>query len=154
MEPPIRLVLPEDSPGLAALHARAFDTPWSESAIRALLASPGVWGPALADGSGFALVRTIADEAELLTLAVDPARRRRRLGRRLLAAAVAGAERGGAGVLHLEVAVDNEAAVAFYTGAGFTPAGRRRGYYARENGRVDALLMSRVLNSGAAQPYP
>ncbi len=137
-----------DSPGLAALHARAFEAPWSETAIRSLLTSPGVFGVALADGSGFALARAAAGEAELLTIAVDPDRRGRRLGRALLEAVTVRAAAVGAVELHLEVAVDNPAAIALYERTGFGRTGRRRGYYQRADGRADALVMTLVLNSG------
>jgi ribosomal-protein-alanine N-acetyltransferase len=142
-------VRPGDTPGLAALHARAFDTPWDTATFRVLLASPGVFGAAAADGSGFALARVAADEAELLTIAVDPTGRRSGLGTALLERVVIDVATAGAGVLHLEVAVDNAAAIALYAGAGFHEAGRRRGYYTRAGGRVDALVMTLALNSPA-----
>ena len=56
-----------------------------------LVASPGVAGLLLqVDGhdAGFALCRVAADEAELLTIAVRPARRRQGAARRLLAAVI------------------------------------------------------------------
>jgi ribosomal-protein-alanine N-acetyltransferase len=43
----------------------------------------------------------------------------------------------------LEVRVDNEPARALYLREGFTELGVRRGYY--DNGRVDAVVMTRVL---------
>ena len=132
------------------MHARAFEAAWSEAAIRALLESEGVSGLASADGSGFALVRVVAGEAELLSLAVDPARRRAGVGAALVEAVAAAAEAAGAAALHLEVAVDNLAAVALYEAAGFGRAGLRRGYYQRANRRADALVMTRVLNSQKA----
>ena len=147
MPPHIRQVGLADSPGLAAAHARAFDpatnaAPWSEADIRSLLSLPDVFGFGAVDGSGFGLGRAAAGEAELLTLAVDPSRRRHGLGRRLLEAVIVGAAARGAEVVHLEVAVDNRAAVGLYEAAGFAKAGSRRGYYARSGGRADALIMT------------
>jgi ribosomal-protein-alanine N-acetyltransferase len=53
--------------------------------------------------------------------------------------------------LFLEVAVDNAAAIGLYRAAGFTEAGRRRGYYTKtEDARVDALIMRRDLNRAPA----
>ena len=129
--------------GLATLHAEAFDTPWSAAAFADLLNQPGVQLEAEADG--FILIRTVADEAEILTLAVHPSARRRGLGARLVRAAEARAVAAGAERLFLEVAEDNAAARALYAALGFQPMGRRPRYYARPQGpAIDALLL--VLN--------
>jgi ribosomal-protein-alanine N-acetyltransferase len=126
---------------LARLHAAAFATPWDESAFGALLAQSGVF--AEADEDGFILCRVVADEAEILTVAVHPDARRGGVGTRLVRAAARRASAGGAARLFLEVADDNVAARALYDRAGFVVAGRRKGYYARDNGpRADALIMS------------
>ncbi len=77
---------------------------------------------------GFSLVRAVADEAELLLLAVDPAAQRRGIGQALLDEFIAGALARGAHRLHLEVR-DGNPAIALYRAAGFSPAGRRRNYY-------------------------
>lgn len=134
-----------DAAALAALHATAFDRPWGEAEIAALLATPRV--VALAEpGAGFVMVRAVADEAEILTLAVVPAARRRGLGRRLVEAAAAWAESAGAASLFLEVAEDNVAARALYAATGFAEAGRRPGYYARAGAAaVDALVLVRQI---------
>ena len=59
---------------------------WTRQDMAELLASPGVAGLLLqVDGqdAGFALCRVAADEAELLTIAVRPARRRHGVGARV-----------------------------------------------------------------------
>lgn len=130
-----------DPAHLAALHAQAFDAFWDAAAFSALLDQPGV--SALAEDDGFILVRIVADEAEILTLAVRPAARRSGLGGRLVLAAAAAAAESGAARMFLEVADDNVAARALYARAGFVEAGRRPGYYARPDGsRRDALLLA------------
>ena len=126
---------------LAAIHAEAFETPWDAASLSALLASPGVFVVAGADG--FILIRVVADEAEILTLAVRTPARRGGLGARLVEAAVVRAAALGAERMFLEVAEDNAAARALYARAGFHEAGRRRGYYARGDGsREDALVLA------------
>ena len=126
---------------LAALHATAFDAPWKAGEIAQLLAGPGVF--VVAEPDGFILIRVVADEAEILTLAVRPSARRGGLGRRLVEAAVVRAAALGAERMFLEVAEDNVAARALYARTGFTEAGRRRGYYARADGsREDALVLA------------
>lgn len=127
---------------LAALHARCFETPrpWSAEEIAATLAAPGAF--LLTEDAGFLIGRAIAGEAELLTLAVDPGRRRAGTGRRLLARFLEETRARGAGTAFLEVASDNAGAIALYLEGGFEPAGRRRGYYARPGAApLDAVVM-------------
>jgi ribosomal-protein-alanine N-acetyltransferase len=148
----LRPATPADGAALAELHAAAFDEPWSADDILrfaedrggfALVADDGEAGAALA---GFILCRTIAGEAEVLTLAVRPPARRRGIGRALLEAAIALAQPAAA-TMFLEVAADNPGAAELYAGAGFETVGRRAGYYGRAGGSVDALVMRRALNS-------
>ncbi len=139
----LRPAAPDEAAVLAALHAQAFDHPWPEREIAELMASPGVFALMVED-QGFILCRSIAGEAEILTLAVSPARRRAGVGRALVETAAGVAVETGAETLFLEVADDNLAALALYAAAGFEPVGRRKAYYA--NGS-DAVVMRRALNS-------
>ncbi|WP_101067679.1 GNAT family N-acetyltransferase [Roseovarius salinarum] len=132
---------------MAALHARAFageGRGWRAPEFRALLDSVGVF--ATGDARAFALGRVAGDEAELLTLATDPAHRRQGLGRARLADYEAEARQRGARHAFLEVAGDNAAACMLYRAAGYAEAGRRPAYYARPGGsRADALILRRPL---------
>ena len=139
----------------AALHRQAFEPlgerPWTPRDMAELLASPGVAGLLLeVEGreDGFALWRTVADEAELLTIAVQSDRRRHGLGRALLAAVVGQARRGGAQCLFLEVGADNAPARSLYSQAGFVEVGRRPDYYRRHTGFADALVLRLTLIAG------
>jgi ribosomal-protein-alanine N-acetyltransferase len=88
---------------------------------------------------------------EILTLGVVPGARRRGVARALLAAALPAACDLGAEEVFLEVAVDNEAAIALYAALGFRRAGLRRSYYDRgAAGFADALVMRLDLNAAAA----
>jgi ribosomal-protein-alanine N-acetyltransferase len=138
-----RATLADDAAALAALHAQAFDRPWPEAEIAAVMAGPGAFG-LMVEERGFILCRAIAGEAEILTLAVAPAARRTGVGRALVEAAVGLAATRGAFSLFLEVAHDNPAALALYDSAGFQRVGLRRGYYAHG---ADAVVMSRPLNT-------
>lgn len=143
-----------DVPELAELMARAFDPrfgeAWSSQQLAGALAVPDTWAERLdEDGSclGFALVRRIFDEAELMLVAVAPEARGRGLGRRLLDAALSGARLRGAGTLFLEVRDGNIAAASLYHSAGFVEVGRRRDYYTGTSGeRFDAVTMRRDLS--------
>ncbi len=131
---------------LAALHGRCFTTPrpWSEAAFAGLLPSVGVF--VLGDARGFVMGRAVAGEAEVLTLAVDPAQRRQGLARELMAAFAAKARELGAESAFLEVAEDNAAAIALYLSLGYAPVGHRRGYFKTPQGQhIDALVLTRPL---------
>ncbi|MGF1465685.1 MAG: GNAT family N-acetyltransferase [Sandaracinaceae bacterium] len=128
-------------------------------AAAAVLADAGLrgWGPAdLAaeqrrDGEavvvarcgghllGSAILRTVADEGEVLTVAVVARARGRGVGRRLVSALLATARRRRLQRVHLEVADHNLAARRLYAGLGFAVVGRRPGYY--PDG-ADAVLMA------------
>lgn len=135
--------VPQTASGhLADIHATAFEAPWTAAAFADLLGQTGVFG--LATGAdGFILCRVVADEAEILTLAVRPEARRRGLARALVHAANDAAKVRGSTRLFLEVAEDNTAAIELYRSAGFSSVGRRRGYYPRPDGSaVDALVLA------------
>ncbi len=125
------LVTPShDAEALARLHASCFAESWSAEWIGRLLAQPGVFAClAEGNGGGFVLVRAAGGEAEILTLAVTPAARRRGIGSALIAAACGRAQEIGAETMFLEVSRTNEPAQALYRRLGFREVGRRRGYY-------------------------
>ena len=83
-------------------------------------------------------------DSEVLTFAVDPARRGTGLGRLLLERHLLNLERGGARLIFLEVSDDNAAALALYERAGFKIIGRRENYYQRANGERRAALTMRL----------
>ena len=139
------------APLLEALHAVAFDTPWSAKVLAELIETPGAfaWIAAI-DGqekpAGFILGRVAADEAEILTLAVRPSVRRAGVGRALMAVAMESAIVAGADRMFLEVAEDNVAGRALYAALGFTEVGLRPAYYERPHGpAVPARILSRAL---------
>jgi ribosomal-protein-alanine N-acetyltransferase len=147
----------EDAVALAQVHAWAFESPWPPEAFAALLETPGVFALTAVeeDPVAFILMRAIAGEAEVLTLAVAPAHQRRGAARSLLTAALDLAAAAGSETAFLEVAADNAGAIALYGAAGFESAGRRVGYYARQHGpAVDALVLRRTLNSVDPSVYP
>lgn len=131
---------------LATLHNAAFEAQraWSEAEFQDLLANNNCH--VFSDRYGFSLIRVVADEAELLTLAVHPEKQNGGLGRRLLDQTIAVASTHGAAEMFLEVAADNTPAIRLYTSSGFATVGKRPQYYARSNtAPVDALVMARAL---------
>lgn len=134
---------------LAAIHGAAFDKEgWDADSFAQLLAQDGTRALVAVEtgqepiACGFVLVRIAADEAEILTLAVVPARRRERIATRLVDSAKRYVAAGGARALFLEVATDNTPARLLYDALGFSQVGLRRGYYERKGALpADAILM-------------
>jgi ribosomal-protein-alanine N-acetyltransferase len=133
----IRTVTATDLPVLARLHALSFPEAWGESALAELIGAPGAAGLIAEPNLGFVLVRTVADEAEVLTICVANAERQSGIGAALLQAAAAKAVEAGAKTMFLEVVTDNEAAKTLYYRCGFRTVGTRRAYYQGK----DALVM-------------
>lgn len=131
---------------MAEIHGLAMEATeaWNAATMQGFLTAPGA--VFFASGRGFALGRVTLDEAELLTVAVDPAARRQGTARACLTGFEAEAARRGAARVFLEVARTNTAARALYVGAGYVEDGFRRGYYRCADGPpVDAVLMSKPL---------
>jgi len=95
---------------------------------------------------GFFAAQVLFENCELLSLGVLPSRRRGGCGRLLLERGFGEAERQGAGKIDLEVAENNRGGRSFYQSLGFSPIGRRPGYYHGPDGRaIDALILSKPL---------
>jgi ribosomal-protein-alanine N-acetyltransferase len=127
---------------LARLHAACFTTPrpWGEAEFAELLTTSGAF--LLTRPGGFLLGRVIADEAELLTLAVDPDHRRAGIARALVGAFHADVKARAARTAFLEVAEDNTVARALYLATGWIESGRRKAYYHCPDGTLrDAIVM-------------
>lgn len=93
--------------------------------------------------AGFLVARRVADDIEILNLAVRPDARRKGFGASLLREALAWGASLRARRAHLEVRASNLAALRFYERHGFVTAGRRPRYY---SGPVeDALLLTAAL---------
>lgn len=139
---------------LSDIHSAAFRRGWSGAEFEALLVQPGVsallaWYRGAFGArapAGFVLYRQVADEAEILSVAVIGAWRRRGIARRLLEEALRELYREGVASIHLEVEDANEAALSLYRGMEFRESGKRAGYYTQ--GREwpgGALVMLRQL---------
>ncbi len=138
----------EQAAACAAVHGPAFAHAWSEEEFESLLASAACRADGAFDGEagrliGFVLSRRAVDEAEILTVAVASAARRRGAGKMLIQRHLQRLRDDGVARLFLEVADDNAAAIALYRGAGFVEAGRRAGYYRRPDAPPGAALVLR-----------
>ncbi len=148
--PAIVVATPFHAAVVSALHALCFpDDAWDGAAVGGLLGDAAVDGLLLCEPAdrpvGFVLVRTAADEAEILAIGIWPDARRRGLGARLLAASCDVVARRGAERIFLEVSETNGPALSLYRRAGFVPVGRRRHYYGVG---LDALVLRRTIAAG------
>ena len=140
----IERVGPAHAAVLAAIHGAAFPhEAWGAGAFQVQLEMHSVLG-LLDSRGGFALLRITADEAELLTLGVLPAMRRRGIARDLLEEGIRRARTLGVRTLFLEVNIRNHPARRLYEATGFREVGRRPRYYA--NGE-DALILRATLDA-------
>lgn len=136
----------EFDPRLVQIHARTFDFGWKDSDFLEYLNDGRHTLSGVFSDTGlqaFILSSVMADEAEILTIATDPAAQRQGHARALLKHLIDDLRRRQTHSLFLEVAVDNPAAIALYLGMGFRQVGKRPSYYSRKDGPlVDALILS------------
>jgi ribosomal-protein-alanine N-acetyltransferase len=142
---------PDDIDSVMEVMDSAFGTQfgeaWTRSQLSGILPMSGVFLILACDvgtgaAVGFSLFRTVADESELLLIAVPPGKQRCGIGRRLLDDFLTRAREYSVARVHLEVR-DGNPAVTMYKAAGFSPVGRRRNYYHAVDGkRFDAITLS------------
>ena len=143
----------EDSAALARIHREDFVPPWNEDDFETMLGQDVMFGYKAVDtgkpragAAGFVLARSMAGEAEIITIAVARAHRRRGLGRFLMDAVLRDLHAVRATALFLEVDEKNAAAIALYKKLGFREVGKRAGYYRSAVGTPgNALVMRRDL---------
>lgn len=128
---------------LAEVEREVFDElAWTEEMLRGELKNPFSVIMLLrgdAEILGHLLFRAIAEEAELLRLAIRPAFQRRGLGSILFREFLNLLRERGIKKIFLEVKVSNDKALGFYRRWGFIPLGVRHNYY--KNGE-NALLLT------------
>lgn len=143
---------PEDLPAVLDIERASHVDPWRESFFAEELTRPQALNlvARLKDDRcrivGYICVWLVADEVQIFNLAVDPAVRRRGVGRRLLLAALDKACKRNARVAFLEVRRSNRAAQQLYQSVGFRPSGLRPNYY--EGIKEPALLMELEMDRG------
>jgi ribosomal-protein-alanine N-acetyltransferase len=139
-----------DAARLAELHAHGFYRGWPVQDFAAYIAGRDTPIYVACDArrkiAGFAMIRLAGDEAELITIAVDPKWRKKGVGLALLRAVFEDLLMTPAKRLFLEVAADNPAALKLYAKMGFAKIAERKGYYERADGQpATAIVMARDL---------
>jgi ribosomal-protein-alanine N-acetyltransferase len=144
-EPALSAARPADAAAIAAVHGVSFQRGWDEHEIHRLLIENNVVAHRAMAGRkliGFILSRLAAGEAEILSVAVAPAWRGRKLSRPLLDLHLRRVAGLGVRAVFLEVGENNVPACRLYRRAGFREVGRRQGYY---EGGATALVLRRDL---------
>ena len=132
---------------VVANETSAYKYPWSKQNFLDCLQS-GYQCWVLADKQqiiAHGVISIAICEAHLLTLCVHPKYQRRGFGRRILILLLDRAAQLDSSECFLEVRISNRIAISLYESMGFESVGRRKGYYPSEQGREDALIMSRTL---------
>lgn len=149
MHPEIRLARLRDAPAIAAMsrdHIEAgLGWSWTAARVRRAIGERGTNVIVAAEGSAvraFAIMKYLEEEAHLLLFAVTPVRRRRGLGRALMAWLDETVRVAGIGSVQLEVRAGNLGARAFYRSLGYAEDELLRGYY---RGVEAAVRMRRSL---------
>lgn len=137
-----------DAKTLADLHARAFYRGWPTGEFATYIDDARQTPTYIATDArhhiaGFAIIRLVEDEAELLTIVVEDKWRAKGVGKSLLRAAIDDLTMTPARRLFLEVEDANVAALALYKGLGFEDVARREGYYTRPDGTKAAAVVMR-----------
>ena len=133
-----------DADAMADIHAKCFDKAWPATDMRTHIDRDiciGVGQPLMS----FIILRSVGDQAEVLTIATDPDHRRHGLGRKILLSGQKSAKEEGAEIIFLEVAEDNAGAAHLYRTSGYQQISRRPAYYRRSSGRVAALVFRKDL---------
>jgi [ribosomal protein S18]-alanine N-acetyltransferase len=143
----IRAFRTEDAPAVTAILRGAPEAAnWTEESYRESLSLPGVVDfVSEGDGrvTGFLIGRQVADDAEILNLAVAALARGRGEGGALLRAAIDEFRVRGVSRVFLEVRESNATGIAFYEKRGFFKTGRRAGYY-RESEEAAIVMEMRL----------
>ncbi|MEO7223396.1 MAG: ribosomal protein S18-alanine N-acetyltransferase [Devosia sp.] len=141
---------PRDADAVANLHAKSFYRGWPRQDIESYLLDSDTPTLVACDArrniAGFAMLRILGDDVELMTIAVDRKFQGKGVGEALLKACFEDLMMTPAKRMILEVAADNPAALRLYAKLGFTKLSERKGYYARADGQpATALVMARDL---------
>lgn len=150
MIPVLRDASEDDIRTVHAIEMRSIQDPWSERMLSAHLKGDSnifLVADVYKGGKyvlvGFVVLQVVADQAELLNIAVDIEYRSSGIASALLKEGVSLAEQKGAQTIFLEVRDSNSTARQFYARRSFNEIGRRVQYY--DSPQEDAILLQRDL---------
>jgi len=135
MNPVLREMTPEDMDAVMRIEQSVHAHPWTRGNFTDALKSDYVCKVYEVDGElfGYVVLMPAIDEVQLLNISIVAGQQRKGLGHKLLGETMKIARSS------------NVAALGLYRVAGFCEIGLRRGYYPKDNGREDAIVMECVL---------
>ncbi|MGC8796749.1 ribosomal protein S18-alanine N-acetyltransferase [Thermodesulfovibrio sp.] len=142
----IRKLKEEDLLAVLEIAKQSFSMPWSLKSFREELLNPqSILKVAEFNGeiAGYIVLRKILDEAELLSIAVKPALRRKGIATELMRNLL-DEIKNSVKSCFLEVRVSNIQAISFYEKMGFKKVGMRKKYYLLPE--EDGIIMKLDLN--------
>jgi len=145
----VRPFAAEDLEAVLVIEQQAFATPWTRRMFEESVQSPGVAMVVMERATqilGYACVRIVLDEAELLTIAVARTAQRQGIGKALLQWGITHAHAAQVRHMFLEVRASNHSAQQLYVRCGFEALGVRRAYY--NSPTEDAIIMGRHFHDG------
>ena len=131
---------------LLAMERQCFSVPWTRAQLAAELPDGNHEFLVAESGDrilGYIGMMSVLDEGYISNVAVAPGCRRQGIATELLTVLLKRAEERELSFVTLEVRASNTPAISLYEGFGFSPVGRRKGYY--DAPKEDAILMTRFL---------
>jgi ribosomal protein S18 acetylase RimI-like enzyme len=145
----LRAALAADAEAMAAIHASVAQPGWSARDFSTWLARDEAIAVLVTHDespAAFALALIGGDDADILMIATASQMQRQGAGGATLRALSAEAARRDVRRLVLEVARNNQPALALYGREGFVEIGVRPGYYRQAGGLVDAIVLARAVS--------
>ncbi|ENN94208.1 ribosomal protein S18-alanine N-acetyltransferase [Bartonella bovis] len=140
----------DDSALLHQIHQNCFIPAWEEQTFDTFLKDNSIFGYKVClinqpdQILGFCLCRLILDEAEIITIAVQPHYRKQGIGCLLIDSILCYLQHARATKLFLEVEETNLSALALYQYFEFKKIAKRLAYYQLPNGRKNAIIMQKT----------
>lgn len=146
----VRRVEVSDAPNVHAVERACFHDPYTRAYLNDLIRAQQDHFFVAADGGeivGYAVGSVSGKEGHVVSVAVDPRHRRKRIGTALLSAVAAKLTAEGVKQIQLEVRKGNAGAIAFYERMGYRIISEIRHYYADAE---DAWVLKRPVESSAS----
>ena len=139
----IRSMVEVDIPRVFEIEQACFSDPWTMQGFKDSLNETSAHLRIIENETGgiagYACLYQVADEGEIVNVAIDPKCRQKGYGARLVRDLLLLGQELGAERFFLEVRKGNVAGRALYTSLGFVECGIRKGFY--ENPKEEAVLM-------------
>lgn len=142
-------ITPQDVTQLMVIENACHSHPWSEKVFKSCIGGRYFGDHARLTESneivGFYIGEYILGEATLMDICVSPQHQGKGLGNALINQFIEQAKAKSAEKIWLEVRASNTSAIMLYINHGFVETGRRTGYYPKEIGYEDAIVMCKTI---------